>query len=142
MKKSNEEIEKKKKPNKYWDFETCKEEALKYSSKSEFIKNCNGAYNKAWSNDWLGDICSHMIPLGNKYYRLVYVYEFSDNHVYIGLTGNTNKRFSDHKKGGSVYKHKEKTGLIPNNFIISDYIDYGDAQELEHATKLKYIKDG
>lgn len=61
MKKSNEEIEKKKKPNKYWDFETCKEEALKYNSKIEFKIHSGGAYSRAKKSKWVSDICGHMI---------------------------------------------------------------------------------
>ena len=36
----------KKKPNGYWTKTNCKKEALKYNSKTEFIKNASGAYDK------------------------------------------------------------------------------------------------
>jgi hypothetical protein len=37
------------------------EAALKYQTKSEFTKKSLGAYLKAQRNNWLNEICSHMI---------------------------------------------------------------------------------
>lgn len=130
-------------PNGYWNnFERCKEVALLCKHKTEFQNKYQSAHKYAKKNDWLCEICSHMIPLGNKMKRLVYVYEFSDNTCYIGLTENKDDRFNEHMRKGPVFKHIEKSGLIPNYIILSDYIDVGDAQELEHVTKLKYIEEG
>ena len=74
-----------------------------------------------------------MERIGNKVKRLIYVYEFNDNHCYIGLTGNKNKRHLDHFKDetSSVYKHYIKTGIEPELHIKTDYIDVNDAIELE-----------
>lgn len=38
---------------KVWTYETCREEALKYKLRTEFMKNCPGAYNFARTNRWL-----------------------------------------------------------------------------------------
>ena len=38
---------------KVWTYETCREEALKYKLRTEFLKNCPGAYNFARTNRWL-----------------------------------------------------------------------------------------
>ncbi len=43
-----------------WTYETIKNVALKFNKKSEFRKNYSGAYDSAWKNGWLNDICSHM----------------------------------------------------------------------------------
>jgi abortive infection bacteriophage resistance protein len=48
------------KPRKYWTFDRCKEEALKYKNKSEFREKSQ-AYYSGWNNKWLDEICSHMI---------------------------------------------------------------------------------
>jgi len=48
------------KPSVYWTYEKCKEEALKYSTRSEFQKKSASAYNSALRNGWLNDVCSHM----------------------------------------------------------------------------------
>jgi len=76
------------KPLNYWNKERCNEVALKCKTKTEFRINYGGAYKKARKNGWLDEICSHIIPQGNLFKRLVYVYEFSDNYTYIGITCN------------------------------------------------------
>jgi hypothetical protein len=45
----------------YWIKEKCQEEALKYTTRNEFCKKSKGAYEAARINDWLNDICYHMI---------------------------------------------------------------------------------
>lgn len=52
-----------KKPMGYWTKERCLEEALKYHSKREFRKNADGAYDAAFRNNWLDDICKDMTKL-------------------------------------------------------------------------------
>lgn len=49
-----------KKRNGYWTKERCKEEAKKYSNRTEFQKINKSAYGAAFKNGWLDDICSHM----------------------------------------------------------------------------------
>ena len=44
-----------------WSYEKCQEEALKYDSKIDFIKNSRGAYLYALKNKILNNICSHMV---------------------------------------------------------------------------------
>lgn len=48
-------FEEMKKPNGYWNQETCLEEAKKYSSKKEFKEKANGAYQFAYKEGWLDD---------------------------------------------------------------------------------------
>ena len=43
------------KPIGYWTYETCYEEAKKYSTRSEFQQGCGNAYNVARKNKWLDD---------------------------------------------------------------------------------------
>ena len=45
----------KKKPNGYWNQETCYEEAKKYSTKKEFRQHANGAYQLAFKEGWFDD---------------------------------------------------------------------------------------
>lgn len=44
-----------KKPNNYYSYEKCYEEAKKYTSRGEFAKGNPSAYNNAWKNHWLDD---------------------------------------------------------------------------------------
>lgn len=81
----------------YWqNFETCQLEALKYKTKAEFRKHCPSAIGAAKKNGWHEEICSHMEPLGSKYKRAIYAYEFADKSVYVGLTFNYSHRHSQH----------------------------------------------
>ena len=41
------------KPDGFWNYETCYQEAKKYTTRSEFSKGSSGAYNVARKNDWL-----------------------------------------------------------------------------------------
>ncbi len=129
-----------------WTKEMAHQEALKYNNRSDFMNNSRNAYQSAVSNKWIDDITSHMEYLGNLFKRLVYVYEFPDKSVYVGLTMNKSERDRTHKKEGSksaVLKHIKETGLTPEYKIISDdYIDASDAQNLEKCTIEKYKNDG
>lgn len=135
-----------KKPKGYWNnYELCKEQALKYLSKSEFQKKSRTAYKNSLKYGWLNEICSHMEQVGDLYKRLVYVYEFSDKSCYVGLTSNKNRRHRDHMKienNSPVSIHKEKIGTEPVYILLSDYIEATDAQQLEHDTIEKYKNEG
>ena len=132
-------MKKSKKPNGYWTYEKCKEEALKYKYRSEFDKNNCCAYRRVLKNKWL-ELFDHMERIGNKVKRLIYVYEFSDNNCYIGLTGNINRRHIDHfdDKTSSVNKHYIKTGIKPKLYIKTDYVSVEEAILLEEKTLNEY----
>ena len=119
-----------------WTFEACKEVALKCRTKTEFAKTYNGAYQAAKKRKWMSDISGHMIVLGNRYNRCIYVYEFPDNSAYIGLTCNIEERDKAHTKKGEKSKspvrdHMIKTGLTPKLIQLTDYIDCLKASEEE-----------
>ena len=128
-----------------WTDDLIKEEALKYNHKIDFIKKSPSAYNASRYKKILDDVCSHMVPLGDVYRRVVYVYEFDDNCVYVGLTCNKERRHLQHMKDGRgpVYKHIEKTNLQPKYKIVSDsYISQKDSQFLEKQTLENYVNNG
>jgi predicted GIY-YIG superfamily endonuclease len=128
----------------YWTKEKCAEESLKYKSKTEFKEKSPSAYTISCSNKWIDDICSHMINIGNRYNKCIYVYEFSDKSVYIGLTYNIDDRKYRHKndKNSSVYKYIEKTNLNPIFKQITDYIIVDNAIIKEGEYVEKYKNDG
>ena len=123
-----------------WSKERCKEEALKYKSRKDFQISNRPAYNNAWKNGWLDDICSHMTVIGNLTKRAIYSFEFEDNSVYIGLTYNINKRKNEHLTSpkSSVFMHIKETGLIPIFKQLTDYIDIETAVEME-GSKIREI---
>ena len=129
-----------KKPNGYWIYDRCKEVALKCENKNEFQNKYSSAYNIIRKNKWY-ELLSHMKPIGNKYKRLIYVYEFNDNFCYIGLTGNIKRRKNQHlykEKRSSVFLHIKKTNNFPTLLIKSDYINVNDAILLEEKILIEY----
>lgn len=120
----------------YWTKENCHKEALKYDTRINFRKGSSWAYRIALKNDWMNDICSHMKIIGNLFNRCIYVYEFTDNYAYVGLTFNLDNRHNKHLSKGPVHKHIQ---INPNYILkqLSDYIDVDEAKKLED----KYVKD-
>ena len=55
-----EHMTQRKKKNGYWTKDKCKEEAKKYSNRTEFHTKSQAAYGAAFKKGWLDEICSHM----------------------------------------------------------------------------------
>jgi predicted GIY-YIG superfamily endonuclease len=130
---------------KFWNKENCIDVSKKCNSKKEFKDKYPGAYTACRRNGWLDDIWKNMKPLGNKMKRCIYSYEFTDNHVYVGLTYDLKKRNKNHfleKYKSVVLKHKINTGLEPKLNKLTDYIDSEEASIEEGKYIDKYIKDG
>ena len=132
------------KPSGYWIYERCKKEASKYQTRNEFRIKSGSAYDRALKNKWIDDICVHMKIVGNRKKRCIYSYEFSDKHVYVGLTHNIEERqkVRDNNINDSVTKYKESTNLIPKRIKLTKYLDVNIASELEGKFLKKYINDG
>jgi predicted GIY-YIG superfamily endonuclease len=133
-----------KKPNNYWTKERCKDVALLCQTKTEFINKYSGAYDASLNNKWLNEICTHMKILGSRYKRCIYVYEFSDNSAYIGLTYNLKERQKDrnNKLNDAVTKYINETGIQPFRKQLTEYIDVEEAIKLEGFYVEKYRNEG
>lgn len=133
---------------KKWDKESCINEALKYSYRSHFERKSGSAYVAARINGWLNECCSHMQMLGDKYKRLIYVFEFSNKSAYIGLTSNFEYRIKTHtehqvkRKNSSVYKYIVKTNLPYTIKKLTEYIDVDLSIIKESEFIEKYRNDG
>lgn len=129
-----------------WSKEMAAEEASKYSTKRDFKEKSPKAYSAAHRNGWIEEITKHMDVLGDKFNRMVYVYEFPDKHVYVGLTFDKMRRNYSHldteKLTSPVAKHIIESGLQPKYKEVSAYISAADAQNLENCTMEKYKSEG
>lgn len=127
-----------------WNYEKCKEEALKYEYRKDFRREKQGAYLHATRRGFLNEICSHMKLLGNLYKRCIYAYEFPDNHVYIGLTYDINKRDIQHnyRNDSSVFNHSNETGLYPTLIQLTDYINIEESVIMEETKIKEYENKG
>jgi len=121
---------KKCKPMNYWNKINCKYIALKYINICDFRENDNVAYVTSCRKKWLNDITKHMDLSTNNKDRCIYIYEFEDNKVYIGLTYNFKRRHAKHMKDidSVVFKNKDK---IINFYQLTDYINVDIAKEKE-----------
>jgi hypothetical protein len=45
----------------HWTVETCKVEALKFATRTDFCTKGTNAYNAARRNGWLEEVCGHMV---------------------------------------------------------------------------------
>jgi len=132
------------KPKNYWTKERCKEEALKYKTRHEFELGNTSAYLTSRRNNWLDEIGNHMIVCGNKYKRCIYSIEFSDNHIYIGLTYNFEKRIKDHfidkdTNKSSAFLHFKETNSTYEIKKITDYLEKEEAVKMENYILKSYI---
>ncbi len=127
-----------------------KEEIINLASKYTFLKDFytleKNAYAAAKNNGWLDELLMNLKRLGNLTKRAVYVWEFPDKSVYVGLTLDLRRREAEHmdKEGASaVSKHIVKTNTLPKQKLISDeYVDAEDAINLERCTIENYRHDG
>lgn len=108
-----------------WDNNSLKQIALKYKSKKDFYKGNSGAYAKAWKLNILDKICNHMNISGDIYNRFVYIYQFSDNSIYVGITYNKKQRHLQHLTKGIA---KNKTIIT---YKVSKLLSAQDALALE-----------
>jgi len=122
-----------------WTKEKCHELALTCETRTEFHKH-RYTFDIASKNGWLNEICSHMKQVNNKP-RCIYAYEFVDNYVYVGLTGDLVDRNNRHfnNKNSSVYIHYLKTNEKPQIKQLTDFIDVNLAKikECEYVEKYK-----
>jgi len=128
----------------HWTKEECYKESLKYNTKTELIKNNDSIYRKIIRENWIDEMCSHMKLVGNKYKRCIYVYEFDDNHAYIGLTCNLDNRNKDHlsgKKNSSVYDYIKLSKINPKLTQLTNYINVEEAVKMEKFYVEKYKKN-
>ena len=76
-----------------WDYETCKEYALKCNNRVEFSKRYSGGYNSASRNLWLDDICSHMTQYNIKWTYELFIKEASKYNNVNGLRNGCMKAY-------------------------------------------------
>lgn len=139
----------------YWNYDKCSAIARIFSTKLDFRKYSPDAYSASKKREYLSDICNHMEVLGNKMWRFVYSYTFSDGAIYYGLTCNYTKRCYRHntETESVVYQYKKKLKeepifelLTPTPINVSDAqkmeIDLIDSGNLKGLNVLNRVKGG
>jgi len=130
-------------PKGYWNKKRCLSESLKYKTKTDWMKYSNKSYHAAHKNDWIDYCSAHMIKLSTNQNRIIYSFEFNDNHVYVGLTYSPQNRKKYHliNVNSSVFKHIKKTNLIPKFKILTPFLKKEIASIEEGKFLNKYINE-
>ncbi|MFW6219427.1 MAG: GIY-YIG nuclease family protein [bacterium] len=133
------------KPSGYWTYDRCKEAAFECETKSEFMNRFSGAYSKVKKMGWWDELSEHMTPLGDRFNRLVYYYEFSDNSIYVGITYDPDRRHRYHlnDERSKVYQHIIETNKLPiKKHLTEDFVPVKEAQKLENFWVKKFKENG
>ena len=125
-----------------YSFEDCKIMASKCETRNEFKHKYMSAWKRARHKQWMEEICQHMTRVGTLKKRAIYIYEFPNNVVYIGLTYNIEKRHKSHLRKGGVFNYSKLTNQVVNPRLLTDYIDVYDAIEIESNLIIEYSKNG
>jgi predicted GIY-YIG superfamily endonuclease len=84
--------------------EEIMQSAKKYSYKKDWLKSAPNAYWTASTRKILNNCTKHMKVLGNRKFKRIYIIKNPDNSVYVGLTGNVEKRYREHTAKNSKQK--------------------------------------
>jgi predicted GIY-YIG superfamily endonuclease len=109
-------------------------------TRSEFGKKHSPAYKKACDWGILDEVCAHMAHIGNHAIRAIYAIEFSDRSVYVGLTYNYDKRYSEHKNRKGL--QKRFTSLTHYFRRFDEWLPIEEAKKKEAETIDEYRKNG
>lgn len=137
------------KPNNFWTYETCYEEAKKYKSRGEFSKS-KSAYTIAWRNGWLDDYVwfkDERIDFENGRIDSVYAYEFvALNAVYVGRTLIKLQRMRDYQhlfKMDAVSSFAKENDIpVPKMKVLETDLTVKDGVFKEGWWVEKYRLDG
>lgn len=138
-----------------YTYDYCKFIAEKYQYMYDFYEQNKKCYQKCKKCGWLDDFNWLKIDsIWTNKSRLIYAYEFDDNHVYVGLTNCLERRDRQHRgvskygdnvsvKQDSLYNYCLDNHLTaPEPKIIEDNLTLGEAKEREKCWISKYFKDG
>ena len=123
------------KPSGHWTFEHCLEDARPHRTLRSWRDASPSGYASAYRMGYMEKIKSllNFQTLGNLKHRFVYAYEFNDGSVYVGLTGDLERRhlFHINSKRFTV----EKKGIdFKRKLITPEPIEAEKASKLEIST--------
>ena len=135
--------------NRIWNYETCYNEALKYTCSSAFAKGNASACGIAQKNNWIKDYYWFKTPI--KYsgdpkakIHVVYLYEFPQQIVYIGRTSSPKDRDRHHRKpylhrngkldASTVYRYAQNNNCdIPPMIILENNLTLEESRVQEDS---------
>lgn len=139
-------------PNGYWTKVRCREEALKYSSKKEFLKGCPAAHAASAKRGWLDEfvwLIDKRIDIIKDKIDSVYVYVFEETKAaYVGRTliRRQKKRDNEHifnQDSDNVARYAKKHYLpVPQMTILETNLTLKEGLEREDYWRKWYEQQG
>jgi predicted GIY-YIG superfamily endonuclease len=128
-------------PKGHWTLERIRKEAKKYQTRSDFAKGSPLAYGAASRKGVVDEVCLHMRRLGNLYRRAIYIFDFADKSVYVGLSQDPVTREKQHLM--YTKRLSEKANSTKYQFrILTGMIGKLEAADAEAKFIAKYLKAG
>ena len=141
-----------KKPNGYWTKARCREEALKYSSKKEFLNGCHAAHAAAAKRGWLDEytwLIDKRVDIIKDKIDSVYVYIFEETKAaYVGRTlmRRQRKRDKEHifnQDSDNVARYaKEHHVSVPKMQILESELTLEEGLKREDYWRNWYEQQG
>lgn len=119
--------------NKVWIFDLCKAEALKYNTRSDFVKYSCSAYHRALQDGFLDQICAHM-----KSRRKPYRFWIKEECHKVALLHNTKADFKREEQ--SAYSLALKRGWIPDICTHMNAIGNSNSNQLTCFNNKRFSK--
>jgi hypothetical protein len=145
-------LEEIKKPNGYWTKNRCREEALKYTTKKDFLEGCPSAHAAAAKRGWLEEfvwLIDNRIDTIKDKIDSVYVYIFEDAKVaYVGRTliRRQKKRDKEHifnRDSDNVARYAKKHHIpVPKMTILETDLTLKEGLEREDYWRKWYEQQG
>lgn len=131
---------------KIYTYEFCLNVAKKYKSHMDFRRFEPKVYYKSKSKKWIDNYTWLENIESTLKTQIIYVYEFPNKHVYVGLTCNLYNRDHQHrsnKKNDSVFKYsKENNVEIPEPKILETNLTRLESKEKEQYWANYYKNNG
>ena len=134
---------------KKYTYDYCYNIALKYKTFYDFRKNDYRTYSNAKENNWIKDYTwIEEVQYEDLKRQAIYVYEFSDNSAYVGLTNNIQRRDLEHRNLKNIKKDTvldysiQKNIEIPQPKILKENLTRKESQIEERKYIEIYKKNG
>lgn len=132
-----------------WTEEALAEAASHYKHKGDWKRSDNpqhaAAYQSALSRPEIFErVTAHMALKANPYAGdyVVYAFEFTDRHAYVGITFRPDARLAEHMARGPVAEHVLVCGEYVHRHIERGLASPDDAAEKERAWIERYRSEG
>ena len=125
---------------KIYTYQYCYTIAKKYNNVYDFKYENPICYQKSKENGWFDDfvwLSKFKDDITEKIKRhVIYVYEFEDNHAYIGLTNDLKRRDTQHRQVRFYHNNTKKISDGVLDYSIENNIRIPDVKVLEeHLTR-------